>query len=318
MLATIGPSQLAKTIAALRPKPLVAELSLTERWKVRGPLLPALIFTILLTQLPFLLTLIYSFQNWNLLSARPAVFNGGANFLATFSDEVFWRSITNTGLMTGVSTVACLVVGLGLALLLNHSFPGRGIARTLAITPFFLMPVAVTLFWRSAMFDPGFGLFGWFSRLLGLPAINWLSEYPLAALIILLTWRFAPFALLILIAGLQSAPQEQLEAAKVDGAGPLRQFGSILIPHLRPYIELAALLLAMNLIQTFGEIALLTAGGPAFGTTNITYYIYLKGFNSFDLGTASAFGVVALVITIALVLPALRLLSGIFQKEGRR
>ena len=74
----------------------------------------------------------------------------------------------------------------------------------------------------------------------------------------------------------------------------------------------------MNLIQTFGEIALLTAGGPAFGTTNITYYIYLKGFNGFDFGTASALGIAALLITIALVLPALRLLSGIFQKEGRR
>ncbi|WP_454697213.1 carbohydrate ABC transporter permease [Arthrobacter humicola] len=309
---------MAKTITAPRPPALVRELTRAERWKIRGPLLPALIFTILLTQLPFLLTLIYSFQSWSLLSNKPAQFNGGANYLTTVQDEIFWRSIGNTGVMTGVSTVACIVIGLLLALLLNHTFPGRGIARTLAITPFFVMPVAVTLFWRSAMFDPGFGLLGWFSRLVGLPAISWLSEYPMAALIILLTWRFTPFAMLILIAGLQSAPQEQLEAARVDGAGPLRQFRFILIPHLRPYIELAALLLAMNLIQTFGEIALLTAGGPAFGTTNITYYIYLKGFNGFDFGTASALGIAALLITIALVLPALRLLSGIFQKEGRR
>jgi sorbitol/mannitol transport system permease protein len=309
---------LANTITAARPPALVRELTRAERWKIRGPLLPALVFTILLTQLPFLLTLIYSFQSWNLLSNKPAQFNGGANYLTTIQDEIFWRSIGNTGVMTGVSTIACIVVGLLLALLLNHTFPGRGIARTLAITPFFVMPVAVTLFWRSAMFDPGFGLLGWFSRLIGLPAVSWLSEYPMAALIILLTWRFTPFAMLILIAGLQSAPQEQLEAAKVDGAGPLRQFRFILVPHLRPYIELAALLLAMNLIQTFGEIALLTAGGPAFGTTNITYYIYLKGFNGFDFGTASALGIAALLITIALVLPALRLLSGIFQKEGRR
>lgn len=309
---------MANTITAPRPPALLREVSRAERWKIRGPLLPALVFTILLTQLPFLLTLIYSFQSWNLLSNKPAQFNGGANYLTTVQDEIFWRSIGNTGVMTGVSTVACIVIGLLLALLLNHTFPGRGIARTLAITPFFVMPVAVTLFWRSAMFDPGFGLLGWFSRLIGLPAVSWLSEYPMAALIILLTWRFTPFAMLILIAGLQSAPQEQLEAARVDGAGPLRQFRFILVPHLRPYIELAALLLAMNLIQTFGEIALLTAGGPAFGTTNITYYIYLKGFNGFDFGTASALGIAALLITIALVLPALRLLSGIFQKEGRR
>ncbi|MEV5051240.1 carbohydrate ABC transporter permease [Arthrobacter sp. LAR12-1-1.1] len=311
---------MATTITAPpTPSPsIVRELTRVERWKARSPLLPALIFTILLTQLPFVLTLIYSFMSWNLLSNKPPQFNGGANYLATLQDEVFWRSIGNTGVMTGVSTVACIVIGLLLALLLNHSFPGRGLARTLAITPFFVMPVAATLFWRSAIFDPGFGLLGWLARQVGLPAVSWLSEYPMAALIILLTWRFTPFAMLILIAGLQSAPQDQLEAAKVDGAGPLRQFGSILVPHLRPYIELAALLLAMNLIQTFGEIALLTAGGPAYQTTNITYYIYLKGFNSFDFGLASALGVAALLITIALILPALRLLSGIFQKEGRR
>ena len=121
-----------------------------------------------------------------------------------------------------------------------------------------------------------------------------------------------------MLAGLQGAPQDQLEAAQVDGAGPLRRFQFITLPHLRPFIELAALLLAMNLIQTFGEIALLSAGGPAYATTNITYYIYLKAFNAFDFGFASALGVVTLVLTIALVSPALRLLSGIFQAEGRR
>jgi sorbitol/mannitol transport system permease protein len=297
---------------------IAPEVSKRERWTLRAPLLPALVITLLLTQIPFLLTLIFSLLDWNLLSGRPATFNWGANYIDAVTDEVLWKSLGNTGIMTGVSLVACIVFGLIMALLLNHAFHGRGIARTLAITPFFVMPVAVTLFWRSAMFDPGFGLLGWISKSIGLPAVSWLSEYPLAALIILLTWRFTPFALLILIAGLQSAPQDQLEASRVDGAGPLRQFTAILLPHLRPYIELTALLLAMNLIQTFGEIALLTAGGPAYASTNVTYYIYLEGFNSFDFGTASAFGVITLILTIALILPALRLLSGIFQKEGRR
>lgn len=289
-----------------------------ERWRRRGPLLPALIFTLALTQIPFVLTIFYSFRRWNLLAGGAQGFNWGRNYVDVFTDPIFWKSILNTVLITGVSTIACIVVGLLIAMALNHSFPGRGLARTLAITPFFAMPVAVTLFWRSAMFDPTFGFFGFISRTLGLPSVSWLSDYPLAALIILLTWRFCPFALLIMLAGLQGAPQEQMEAAQVDGAGPLRRFQFILLPHLRPFIELAALLLAMNLIQTFGEIALLTAGGPAYATTNITYYIYLKAFNAFDFGFASALGVVSLVLTIALVSPALRLLSGIFQAEGRR
>jgi sorbitol/mannitol transport system permease protein len=272
----------------------------------------------LLTQIPFVFTLFFSTQRWLLLSGKPSEFRGIENYVAVVQDEVFWKSVGNTVVMTGGTTLACLVLGLLVAIFLNHSFPGRGIARTLAITPFFVMPVAVTLFWKSAMFDPSFGLFGFISRSLGLPSVSWLSEHPMAALIILLTWRFVPFAMLILVAGLQSAPQDQLEAAQMDGAGIWRRFTNVTLPHLRPFIELAALLLAMNLIQTFGEIAMLTAGGPAYGTTNITYYIYLKAFNGFDFGMASALGVVSLILTIALILPMLRLLSGIFRTEGRR
>jgi sorbitol/mannitol transport system permease protein len=288
-----------------------------EKWRRRGPLLPALVFTLLLTQIPFLLTIIFSFQRWRLLEGGEAEFNGGANYVDVVTDSTFWRSVINTVVMTGGTTIACLAIGLLMAIFLNHAFPGRGIARTLAITPFFVMPVAVTLFWKSAMFDPSFGLFGFISRSVGLPQVSWLSEYPMLALIILLTWRFVPFALLILVAGLQSAPQDQLEAAQVDGANIFLRFRHVTLPHLRPFIELAALLLAMNLIQTFGEIALLTAGGPAYATTNITYYIYLTAFQSFDFGAASALGVVSLILTIALILPMLRLLSGIFKTEGR-
>ncbi len=310
------------TLTKARPEPAEqapsGELSRAERWRLRGPLLPALVFTLVLTQIPFVLTIFYSFRRWNLLAGGEQGFNWGRNYVDVFTDAIFWKSILNTLLITGVSTIACIVVGLLIAMALNHNFPGRGLARTLAITPFFAMPVAVTLFWRSAMFDPTFGFFGFVSRTLGLPSVSWLSDYPLVALIILLTWRFCPFALLIMLAGLQGAPQDQLEAAQVDGAGWLSRFRYIVLPHLRPFIELASLLLAMNLIQTFGEIALLTAGGPAYATTNITFYIYLKAFNAFDFGFASALGVVSLVLTIALVSPALRLLSGIFQAEGRR
>ena len=125
--------------------------------------------------------------------------------LDTFTDPIFWKSILNTVLITGVCTVLCIAIGLLIAMALNHNFPGRGLARTLAITPFFAMPVAVTLFWRSAMFDPTFGLFGFISRSFGLPSVSWLSDYPLLALVILLTWRFAPFGLLIMLAGLQGS-----------------------------------------------------------------------------------------------------------------
>jgi sorbitol/mannitol transport system permease protein len=120
---------------------------------------------------------------------------------------------------------------------------------------------------------------------------------------------WTPFAMLVLLAGLQALPDDQLEAARVDGANWWQQFRNVVLPHLRPFLELTTLLLSMNIIQTFGEIALLTASGPTFGTTNITYYVYLRAFNSFDFGTASAYGLVTPVLTVALAMPALRLLS---------
>jgi sorbitol/mannitol transport system permease protein len=310
------------TTRATEPQASIPEvtkkISAKERWTRRGPLLPALVFTIVLTQIPFVLTIFYSFQNWNLLGGRSRSFAGLDNFRATIADDIFWKSLWNTLVLTGVSTAACLIVGLALAFTLQKRFPGRGLLRTLAITPFFVMPVAVALFWRAAVFDPSFGVLGWMTDLVGLGRINWLSEQPMTAIVLITTWRWTPVAMLVLLAGLQAMPDDQLEAAEVDGAGRVQQFRYLLLPHLRPFLELSALLLSMNIIQTFGEIALLTAGGPAFATTNITYYVYIKAFNSFDLGTASAFGLVALVLTIALMMPALRLLSGIFQTGGRR
>ena len=305
-------------VHAARTAPPAAQARRRGSWSLRAPLMPALVITLVLTQIPFVLTIWYSLRNWNLLRPGQNGFAGLSNYQATFADSTFRKSIVNTAVLTGGATIASLAVGLALALALQKTFPGRGIARTLAITPFFVMPVAVALFWRSAMFDPSFGLLGWITDLLGLPRVNWLSEESMLSIVMITSWRWTPFAMLVLLAGLQALPEEQLEAARVDGANWWQQLRAVVLPHLRPFIELSALLLSMNIIQTFGEIALLTAGGPAYGTTNITYYVYLRAFNSFDFGTASAYGLVALVLTIALALPALRLLSGIFQQEGRR
>jgi sorbitol/mannitol transport system permease protein len=314
-MTTLNPSRpMAPPPTTVRP----AKPPVRVRWARRAPLLPALILTLLLTQVPFVLTIWYSLQQWNLLNGTPRRFVGAQNFTDGIHDNVLWQSLKNTLVLTVGSTVICLLVGLGLALCLQKSFPGRSVARTLAITPFFVMPVAVALFWRAAVYDPTFGVLGWLTHLVGLPRINWLSQQSMLSIVIITSWRWIPFAMLVLLAGLQALPEEQIEAASVDGANWGKLMRYIVLPHLRPFLELAALLLSMNIIQTFGEIALLTAGGPAFGTTNITYYIYLKAFNSFDLGVASAYGLIALVLTIALAMPALRLLSGIFQEEGRR
>ena len=191
------------------------------------------------------------------------------------------------------------------------------IARTLAITPFFVMPVAAALFWKTGVYDPSFGILGWVTSEIGVGRLNWASQYPKLTIIILSTWQWSAFALLILLAGMQSFPTEVGEAAAIDGAGRLYAFRRLMLPHLRPFMELTALLIAMYVLDTFAAITILTNGGPAYATTNLSYYVYLEAFSAFDLGKASAFGVIALVLAIALTVPMLRIVSGIFKEGGR-
>lgn len=311
-------STLSAPTARPRAGGQLGRLKLRESaWARRLPLLPALLFVIGVTQVPFVITLYYSLQRWNLVSTRPPRFVWFRNFVAAANDAVFLNAVMNTAIMTASIVVLAIVVGGLLAIGLQREFAGRGIARTLAITPFFIMPVAAALFWKTGFFDPTFGLLGWITDGIGLGRVNWISGYPKLSIVILTTWQWSSFALLILLAGLQSFPNEVAEAAAIDGAGRFYVFRRLLLPHLRPFIELTALLTSMYVLENFAAIAILTAGGPAYATTNLSYYVYLEAFSAFDLGRASAFGVVTLAIAIAMVMPMLKVVSGIFKEGGR-
>jgi len=288
-----------------------------RRWALRLPLLPALLVTVALTQLPFAMTLYYSLQRWNLLSLRPRRFVGLHNFVAAFNDSTFLHALGNTLLMTGSIVVCSVLAGTLLAVGLNRPFLGRNLLRTLAITPFFIMPVAAALFWKAALFDPSFGLFGWLTASLGLGRINWLSQHPMVSVVMISAWQWSSFVLMIILAGLQSFPEEVEEAALVDGATRAQIFRLLTLPHLRPFLELSALLVAMYALENFAAISQLTAGGPAYATTNLSYYVYLQAFSAFSIGRASAYGAVSLLVALALVTPLLRLVSGILRLEGR-
>jgi sorbitol/mannitol transport system permease protein len=286
-------------------------------WRLRAPLLPALLVVIAVTQAPFVITLYYSLFRWNLVSTSARRFVGIRNYLGAVTDPVFLKAIANTAGMTLSIVAGAIVIGTLLALGLHRNFRGRGIARTLAITPFFVMPVAAALFWKAGLFDPTFGLLGWSTAALGLGKINWVSEYPRLSIVILTAWQWSSFALLILLAGMQSFPVEVTEAAAIDGAGRWLTFRRLMLPHLRPFFELTALLASMYVLENFAAIATLTAGGPAYATTNLSYYVYLEAFSAFDLGQASAYGIISLAIAIALVMPMLKVVAGIFRTGGR-
>lgn len=304
-----------------KPRPSPQEKSRTRRdgWLRRIPLMPALIFTLILTQLPFLLTFIYSFLDWNLLDpARGVSFNGFGNYTRAFRDPVFLQSVGNTVLITVSAVLVSAVLGLMLALLLDRKFMGRGLARTLVITPFLVMPAAGSLVWKNLILDPAYGVLNWALGPFGGSSIDWIGHYPMVTIVMVVVWQWTPFMMLILLAGLQSQPGEVLEAAQVDGAGPFRIFRYMTFPHLRQYFELAIILGTIYIIQTFDQVFLITQGGPGTATTNLPYFLYLETFRAGDIGYAAAVGVIVVIATIIFSLFALRVASSMFRQEDYR
>ena len=279
-----------------------------EALRRRLPLLPALIFTIALTQLPFLITIWYSLRSWNLLNEDSDRFVGLRNYLAIFTDSTFRGAALNSILYTLACVLFALILGMIFALLLDRAFLGRGLARTLLITPFLIMPVASAMLWSVSMFNPSYGLVNWMIGLVGIDPVDWTSQMPRISVIVALVWQWTPFMMLLLLAGLQSQPRDVLEAARVDGASKIQSFVLITLPHMRRYMELCVLLGAIYVVNTFDQIYLMTAGGPGTQSANLPFYIYQRAFLGFDVGQAAAMGVVVVIGTIIIATWALRLM----------
>ena len=252
-----------------------------EKWLKRLPLLPALIFTIVITQVPFVIALWYSLNDWNLLVPDSFQFVGLDNYGPIFGDQFFRRAILNTIWTTFGVAIICTILGIGLAVLLDRKFIGQSVVRTLLITPFLIMPVAASLVWRNGILDANFGFFNYLASFFRAEPIEFVGGSPLFSVMLVLVWQWTPFLMLILLAGLQSQDGSVLEAARVDGASSSAIFFQITLPHLRSYIELGALLSSIYLIQTFDTVDQLVGGAGA--AQNVPYFVYLEaiggGFN---------------------------------------
>lgn len=285
-----------------------------DKWARRLPLLPALIFTIIVTQVPFVLALWYSFHDWNLIIPDSFQWTGLDNYGPIFTDRFFRRAVLNTIWTTFGVAIICTVLGIGLAVILDRKFIGRSLARTLLITPFLIMPVAASLVWRNGILDANFGFFNWIVGFFRDDPIEFTSGHQLFSVMLVLVWQWTPFLMLILLAGLQSQPPSVLEAARVDGASSSAIFFQITLPHLRRYIELGALLSSIYLIQTFDTVDQLVGGGA--GAQNVPYFVYLEAIGGgFQFGQASAFGIVVVIASIILANFALRVISGLLEGE---
>ena len=245
---------------------------------------------------PLVMTVWFSLQRYNLLDPTVTGFAGIDNYEFLVTDPDFWASLTNTLVLVGSVLAITVVGGTLLAVLFDQPFPGRNLARLFAIAPFCVMPTVAALIWKNLMMHPIYGVFGAVARALGLPAVDWFADYPLVSVILIVSWEWLPFALLILLTAVQSLDREQLEAARMDGAGALAQFVYIVLPHLSRAISVVVMIETIFLLTVFAEIYVTTAGGPGNATTNLAFLIYARALLQYDVGGASAGGVVAIIL----------------------
>jgi sorbitol/mannitol transport system permease protein len=262
----------------------------------RGLLTPAVALLLVWMIVPLAMTIYFSSLHYSLLDPGSESFVGLDNFRYFLTDPAFLASLQNTLVLVGSVLAVTIVLGVPLALLLDQPVIGRSIVRLMVIAPFFVMPTVSALVWKNLLLHPVSGLLAWLQTLVGMTPIDWFNDAPMPAIIMIVAWQWLPFATLILLTALQSQDEEQKEAAEMDGAGAFSTFIHLTLPHLARPITVVILIETIFLLTVFAEIFVTTGGGPGLQTTNIAFLIYSQALIQYDVGSASAGGLVAVVI----------------------
>ena len=257
---------------------------------------PAVLVLFLWMIVPLGMTIYFSLLNYNLLDPGSESFVGLLNYTYFLTDPTFFAALFNTLKLVGAVLILTVAGGILFALLLDQPFAGRGIVRLMVIAPFFVMPTVSALIWKNLIMHPVSGLLAWIAKSVGLQPIDWFADAPLTAISLIVAWQWLPFATLILLTAIQSLDQEQKEAAEMDGTPPLSFFFYIVLPHLARAITVVVLIETIFLLNVFAEIFVTTGGGPGVKTTNIPFLVYAQALLQFDIGGASAGGIVAVVL----------------------
>jgi sorbitol/mannitol transport system permease protein len=272
-------------------------------------LAPSVLLLLAWMIVPLSMTLYFSFLRYNLLMPGMEEWAGFLNYEYFLTDPAFFDAIGNTLMLVGGVLLITVLGGLGMALLLDQPFWGQGIVRLLAIAPFFVMPTVSALVWKNMFMHPVNGLFSWIAKLFGAQPVDFLATIPLLSVILMVAWQWLPFATLILLTALQSLDQEQREASEMDGAGPISQFIYIVLPHLARALTVVILIQTIFLLSVFAEIMVTTNGGPGTASTNLSFLVYTQALLQFDVGGASAGGVVAVVLANLVAIFLVRLIG---------
>jgi len=257
---------------------------------------PAVATLFLWMIVPLVMTIYFSLIRYNLMQPEAVGFIGLENFEYFVTDPSFGAAVINTLLLLGSVILITVIGGIGLALLIDDPFPGRGLVRILLISPFFVMPTVNALLWKHMMMNPIYGVLAQVWQFFGATPIDWLTDMPLFSVIIMVSWQWLPFATLIFITALQSMSREQLEASRMDGATYLQQLRYLYIPHLGRSIAVVVMIEMIFLLSVFAEIYTTTGGGPGDASTNVAFLIFKHALLSFDAGVASAGALFAVVL----------------------
>lgn len=272
-------------------------ISLSENARPKTYLVaPSVAVLLVWTTVPTIMTLWFSFQHYNLVNTTGREFVGLDNYLYFFSSSsLAIAALNSVYVVLGVIAIT-VGLGIGLVLLLDRDFAGASIARVLAISPFFVMPTVAALIWKNLLLDPVNGLLATVLGLIGLPAIDWFGTFPMFSIIVIIAWQWIGFSTLILLTALQSLDHELKEAAAMDGAGAFATFRFIVLPHLARPIGIIVMIETIFLLSVFAEIFVTTSGGPGLASTNLSFLIYVQALLRFDVGLASAGGVISIIL----------------------
>ncbi|HUZ18466.1 MAG TPA: sugar ABC transporter permease [Spirochaetia bacterium] len=271
-------------------------------------LLPAIIVVAVMTQVPFVLTIIYSTLRWNL--ARPDLpvkFFGLQNYwyflnIPNFPNmPEFYTTVWQTILLTVASLAVCTVVGFLLSVMLDNKVPGVNIARTLILGPFFVMSTASGVIWKTTIFNTTFGWYGVIAKALGMSPVDLLSYYPIPVIIFLFSWQWTPFFVLVMLAGLQGIPVDLTDSMRIDGTNWLQSTFMIKLPIIANHVRVAVMLGLIFIVKEFGLILVTTAGGPGTRSYTLPYEVYMEVFNASNVGRAGALATMTVIITLVAV-----------------
>ena len=270
--------------------------TLHSRRAAKVLLTPSVLLLLAWMVIPLGMTLYFSTLRYNLLMPGATPFIGLENYYWFFKDPAFGVSVLNTLILVGGVLITTVVGGVLLALLLEQPIFGKGVARILVISPFFVMPTVSALVWKNMFFNPVNGLFAYVAKLFGFPPFDFLAHAPLFSVIVIVAWQWLPFAALIFITSLQSLDSDQIEASEIDGASKFQRFIYIVVPHLTRAMTVVVLIQTIFLLGIFAELLVTTGGGPGVASTNLTFLVYVRSLLQFDVGAGAAGGIVAVIL----------------------